>query len=87
MNKALIGVLIAIATLTGCNGDGAYVNAELANPSDTYNVRKLFTVDGCDVYRFSDNRYVYFTNCQGSTSWSNNEGKAVTDYQNTTKVK
>lgn len=87
MNKALIAVLMATAFLTGCNGDGAYVDARVANPADSYSVRKLFTVDGCDVYRFSDSRYVYFTNCQGSTNWSTNEGKSVSHYQNTTNVK
>ena len=87
MNKALMAVFMATAFLTGCNGDGAYVVAQMANPADTYNVRKLFTVDGCDVYRFSDSRYVYFTNCQGSANWSTNEGKSVSHYQNTTNVK
>lgn len=39
-------------------------------------VEKLFTVDGCTVYRFNDNGYRrYFTNCKGSTEWRENCGK------------
>lgn len=39
-------------------------------------VEKLFTHEGCTVYRFEDsgnNRY--FTNCSGATSWNESCGK------------
>jgi len=32
-----------------------------------FKVEKLFTYEGCTVYRFLDDRRVYYTNCQGST--------------------
>lgn len=39
-------------------------------------VERLFTVDGCTVYRFIDSgNKRYFTNCKGSTQWSENCGK------------
>lgn len=39
-------------------------------------VEKLFTVDGCTVYRFYDSGYKrYFTNCKGSVEWRENCGK------------
>ena len=41
-----------------------------------YKVEKLFTVDGCTVYRFSDGGYKYFTNCKGNVEWIENCGKA-----------
>jgi hypothetical protein len=41
-----------------------------------FKVDKLFTHDGCTVYRFVDGgNYRYFTNCQGSTNWTENCGK------------
>lgn len=84
MKKALIGVLVAMALLTGCKEDGAHVgNVQMANPGDDYSVRELFTADGCTVYRFYDGRTVYFTNCKGTTSWevSKSNGKGTkTEY-------
>ena len=42
-------------------------------------VEKLFTVDGCTVYRFYDSGYKrYFTNCKGSTQWNEGCGKGCT---------
>lgn len=35
-----------------------------------FRVEKLFTYEGCTVYRFFDDRHVYYTNCQGSTQHS-----------------
>lgn len=42
-----------------------------------FQVGKLFTVDGCTVYRFSDSGYRYFTNCSGST-FGDTGGKSPT---------
>lgn len=43
-----------------------------------FKVDKLFTIDGCTVYRFEDSRTVYFTNCSGSTKYSETCGKNCT---------
>jgi hypothetical protein len=77
MKKILI--LAAILTLAGCS-----------KPAETstsvgreFVVDKLFTHEGCTVYRFNDggnNRY--FTNCQGSTSWTESCGKNCTRQMN-----
>lgn len=41
-----------------------------------FQVEKLFTNDGCVVYRFEDvGRYVYYLNCPGTTSSSYSCGK------------
>jgi len=38
-------------------------------------VDKLFTHEGCSVYRFSDGGYNrYFTNCNGSANWNESCG-------------
>ena len=43
-------------------------------------VDKLFTHEGCTVYRFVDGGYPrYFTNCSGSVSWSEFCGKGCTN--------
>jgi hypothetical protein len=42
-------------------------------------VDKLFTHEGCTVYRFEDaGSKRYFTNCSGSTAWSESCGKNCT---------
>lgn len=41
-----------------------------------FEVGKLFTVDGCTVYRFYDSGHSrYFTNCSGSTNYTTSSGK------------
>lgn len=51
---------------------------EVSVVQGAYQVGKLFTVDGCTVYRFQDNGYNrYFTNCSGSTQWSEHSGKTT----------
>lgn len=65
--------LLLLATLTGCR--------EPEKPAATvaagdYQVDKLFTVEGCTVYRFLDSGgNKYFTNCSGTTAWSEDCGK------------
>lgn len=50
-----------------------------------YRIDRLFTRDGCTVYRFIDRDYRYFTRCDGAassgTSWSENCGKNCTRQQ------
>lgn len=82
MNKALIGVLIAIATLTGC--EKASESTVVVGVESDFKVGRLFTVDGCTAYRFYDNGHaIYYTNCKGTTSWevSKSNGKVTaTEY-------
>lgn len=50
MKKALIGVLVAMAFLTGCKEDGAHVgNVQMANPGDDYNVRSAIDAKCCVI--------------------------------------
>lgn len=71
--------LLAIITLlapTGCYGKPE----ESTTLSEDFTVERLFTHDGCTVYRFRDSGTRYFTNCQGNTSWSTTQsnGKSST---------
>lgn len=52
--------------LTACQKDAE----SLARVGHDFKVEKLFTHEGCTVYRFDDTRTVYYTNCQGSTQSS-----------------
>jgi hypothetical protein len=63
---------VAIALLiSGCGSPAKEVSTD-----GDFEIGRLFTKDGCTVYRFSDaGRYVYFTNCNGSTNWNEICGK------------
>lgn len=72
-------ILIAvIALLAGC-----LKKAETSTSAGTeFVVDKLFTHEGCTVYRFSDGgNSRYYTNCQGSTAWTEQCGKGCTRQQ------
>nr|NLU60008.1 DUF4884 domain-containing protein [Pseudomonas sp. BIGb0427] len=65
--------LLLLATLAGCREPDKPAATVVAG---TYKVDKLFTVDGCTVYRFLDGGgNKYFTNCSGTTAWSEDSGK------------
>lgn len=66
-------VLLALF-VTGCNKDGTHVTPQ--NAVDDFEVKKLFTVDGCTVYRFTDGNYHYFTTCKGSVVSRQQQGKS-----------
>ena len=71
--------LLLLATLAGCREPDKPAATVVAG---TYKVDKLFTVDGCTVYRFLDGgRDRYFTNCSGSASWSQDCGKGCNPAQ------
>lgn len=63
--KILLLAALALSTLTGCREEQVE-----AVPTDnpTFEVVKLFTVDGCTIYRFDDGRRVHFADCRGSVS-------------------
>lgn len=73
MTKTLI--ILAVALLTGC-----FKPAETSTSAGReFVVDKLFTHEGCTVYRFYDGgNSRYYTNCQGSTTWREGCGKNCT---------
>lgn len=64
--------ILAVFALAGCvkpAETSTAVNQEFV-------VEKLFTHEGCTVYRFMDGGASrYFTNCHGSTQWKESCGK------------
>lgn len=63
-------IIAAAIALTGCAKQAEQSQAA----GSEFVVDTLFTVNNCTVHRFSDaGRYVYFTNCEGSTSYSHLE--------------
>lgn len=68
--KILVLALVTLS-LFGCYGE-----AEMSQPAGVgFQVDKLFTVEGCTVYRFYDAGRRYFTDCKGSTEWQESCGK------------
>jgi len=67
MMKKFILIAAVLVTLTGCQSRPlAYVNT--ANPE--VDLAKIFEVDGCNVYRFTDGATTkYLTTCPGSVSF------------------
>ena len=64
--------LMAVVALTACSKQ-AETSTQVGRE---FVVDKLFTHDGCTVYRFEDGgSRRYFTNCSGSTSWRESCGK------------
>lgn len=86
MYKVLL--LLALVMLTGCvkQADGTVASSNIH-----VGVEKLFTADGCTVYRFyDDGDYHYYSKCTGAihseveTTLSKSCGKScTTTYQDT----
>jgi len=64
MSKYLSVAMMALL-LAACEKPAE--QTEKSSNSD-FNVERLFKTDGCTIYRFHDNRAVYFAKCQGSDS-------------------
>ena len=67
-------VLMGILSLAAC-GKPTETSTRVGRD---FVVEKLFTYDGCTVYRFDDGYRRYFTNCSGSTTWNESCGKNCT---------
>jgi hypothetical protein len=57
---ALAIIILTAAALAGCE-EKPIATIETDNPA--IKVNKLFTHDGCTVYRFIDSNYQYFVKC------------------------
>jgi len=69
--KALLAIA-ALFLVIGCfpHGDALVVDQE-----GDFKLELLFERDGCKMYRFYDGgRYVYWSTCQGSTTYSYQSG-------------
>lgn len=63
--KSKLLVLCAVVLLGACSKTAT----ESRTAVGEFKVDRLFTIDGCTVYRFSDAGYLrYFTNCKGNVS-------------------
>lgn len=76
MKTVLIALAVA-AALSGCYGKPQ--TQESVTPD--FSVARLFTYDGCTVYRFNDGGARYFTRCDSGSSsaaWQEGCGKNCT---------
>ena len=64
-NLILVAALAAVA-LTGCMKDTTPMEAHYS--PNGIEVQTLFVNNGCTVYKFYDNRYVYYADCKASVS-------------------
>ena len=79
MNTKIMLSLAALAMVAGCEKPAESV----AHTGAGFTVERLFTHDGCTVYRFSDSSKRYFTRCDGiaaqsTTTWQESCGKNCT---------
>ena len=79
MNKKIMLSLAALAMVAGCEKPAESV----AHTGAGFTVERLFTHDGCTVYRFNDYSKRYFTRCDGiaaqsTTTWQESCGKSCT---------
>ena len=79
MNTKIMLSLAALAMVAGCEKPAESV----AHTGAGFTVERLFTHDGCTVYRFSDPSKRYFTRCDGiaaqsTTTWQESCGKNCT---------
>ena len=86
---AAVGVsltLLVLLTVVALNGKGGKPQS-VEEAGDGYQVARLFTQDGCTVYRFTDGgHWRYFARCDGAASsetfWKSQCGKHCTLTQN-----
>lgn len=79
MDKKIMLSLAALAMVAGCEKPAESV----AHAGAGFTVERLFTHDGCTVYRFRDTYHRYFTRCDGvtaqsTTTWQESCGKNCT---------
>ena len=75
MNPVL-AFMMAVAilyTITGCQKDPQEVQKQ-----GEFRIEKLFTHEGCTLYRFYDDRQVYYSDCRGQTQTTRSCGKGCT---------
>lgn len=71
--KTLAALLLASVALAACQKA-----PEQSAHKGEFNVETLFTHEGCTVYRFEDDRTVYYTDCVGQAQSQHNCGKNCT---------
>lgn len=70
---------LLLLTICSCSTPG---KETMSTNNPNFNVELLFEHDGCKVYRFSDaGRSRYFSNCQGSISWTDKHGKSTAEME------
>ena len=80
MKKLLFILLIGL--LSSCKGES--ISSE---HSGDFKLELLFEKDGCKMYRFHDGIWVYWSTCEGRTSWVESNGKTSTSHEVNTNIK
>lgn len=79
-------VLISTITMFSCLSNGGSNVEVKSEDGQDYRVRLLFEVDGVKVYRFVDDRVIYFTNTNGNIGYryTTRTGKTASNHNITT---
>ena len=80
MKKTII-LAAALLSLAACRKREQSVEA---TTNSNFNLELLFEKDGCKVYRFYDQRWVYYTTCDGSVQYEQKHGKSTDQYETMT---
>lgn len=70
-----VAMVLLFVALTVASCEEEHVAKPVKSDNPTYDVQRLFTVDGVTVYRFWDGQgdYVYFTNGNGIVQYTSSE--------------
>ena len=75
-------IIIGVLMLSACTKE-----PEATVQQGEFRVERLFTNEGCTAYRFNDaGRYVYYTNCPGTTQESHSTSCGKTTCTETNRV-
>jgi hypothetical protein len=79
-----VSILLAVLAIAGCVKQE---EGEAVTTNSNFKLERLFTHDGCTVYRFYDARYRYYSDCRGAAAWSESCGKNCTSDQSVETVR
>jgi len=71
--KTLLFITVALTVFSSCVSDP--IKTEVTQ-SNNIKLELLFEKNGCKMYRFKDERYVYWSDCSGRTEYINRQGRA-----------
>jgi hypothetical protein len=72
MRKLILLAALAAVALTGCFEEKPPMESHYT--ANGYEVKKLFTNDQCTLYKFYDNRTVYYADCKTSVTTDSQYG-------------
>lgn len=76
-----IFLILIVGLFASCKRDAVSTERK-----EDFELELLFEKDGCKMYRFWDARWVYWSTCEGQTSWIESNGKTSTTHEVNTNL-